>query len=152
MVIIFLILGVLIVIAGLRLYEHDWELTGAITLLLGFSTAVIALISSAFLISDCVESRYIDDKIAMYQEENKSIEKDVSAIVEQYQEHETEVFDMSEVESPATLIQMYPELKSDDLVMQQIKIFSSNNKKIKELKLKKINYEKAKFLLYFGGK
>lgn len=47
--------------------------------------------------------------------------------------------------------QMYPELKSDELVSNQIDIYNSNNKKIKKLKLQKIENQKAKFYLYFGG-
>lgn len=123
-----------------------------------FITAGVCTIVSIILfcniiinIDRCVDSRYIDDTIAMYQEENKNIESDVSEIVKQYQNHETEVFDMSKINSPATLIQMYPELKSNYMVTKQIDIFNENNKKIKSLKLDKINCEKAKFLLYFGG-
>ena len=49
------------------------------------------------------------------------------------------------------LIQMYPELKSNELVSKQIDIYNENNKKIKKLKLEKIKNQKAKFYLYFGG-
>ena len=58
---------------------------------------------------------------------------------------------MSEISSSVTLVQMYPELKSNDMVLKQIKIFNENNKTIKILKSKKIDYEKARFMLYFGG-
>ena len=98
-----------------------------------------------------IDSRYTDQKIQMYQEENEKIEEDVSVIITQYMEHENETFDMSKIESSTVLIQMYPELKSNELVSKQIDIYNENNKKIKKLKLEKIKNQKAKFYLYFGG-
>lgn len=87
----------------------------------------------------------------MYQEENEKIEKDINYIVSEYMEHESRTFDMSRVKSSTVLIQMYPELKSNELASKQIDIYNKNNKKIKKLKLEKIKNQKAKFYLYFGG-
>lgn len=98
-----------------------------------------------------IDSRYTDQKIQMYQEENEKIEEDVNVIITQYMEHENETFDMSKIESSTVLIQMYPELESNELVSKQIDIYNENNKKIKKLKLEKIKNQKAKFYLYFGG-
>lgn len=98
-----------------------------------------------------IDSRYTNQKIQMYQEENEKIEEDVSVIITQYMKHENETFDMSKIESSTVLIQMYPELKSNELVSKQIDIYNENNKKIKKLKLEKIKNQKAKFYLYFGG-
>ena len=124
-----------------------WEILTAI-----FASITLFLaISETVTINSVVNSRYIDDRIAVYQEENTNIEKDIVAIVKQYQEHEAEVFNMSEISSSVTLVQMYPELKSNNMVLKQIKIFNENNKTIKILKSKKIDYEKARFMLYFGG-
>ena len=64
--------------------------------------------------------------------------------------HESEVFDRSDTESLIVLIQMYPELKSDELVKNQIDVYISNNNKIKSLKEAKINYELSKWWLYFN--
>lgn len=123
---------------------------GTLTIIFASITLILAIFE-AFTIDSVVNSRYIDDRIAVYQEENTNIEKDIVAIVKQYQEHEAEVFNMSEISSSVTLVQMYPELKSNDMVLKQIEIFNENNKKIKTLKSKKIDYEKARFMLYFGG-
>ena len=98
-----------------------------------------------------IDSRYTDQKIQMYQEENEKIEEDVSVIITQYMKHENETFNMSKIKSSTVLIQMYPELKSNELVSKQIDIYNENNKKIKKLKLEKIKNQKAKFYLYFGG-
>lgn len=42
-------------------------------------------------------------------------------------------------ESLITLVQLYPDLKSNDLVKKQMDIYVNNNKKIKKLKTKKLN-------------
>ena len=152
MVIIGLIITLLIAIVCWKKeadssYNEVWFVGGI------FSTLAVIVMGIMMFgcIFECTESKYIDDKIAMYEEENNVIEKDIETIVLQYQNHEKEVFDMSDIESPTTLVQMYPELKSDKLVTKQIDIFNANNNKIKELKLRKIECEKAKFMLYFGG-
>ena len=99
---------------------------------------------------DVVKSTVIDDRISMYQEENTKIEADVSTVVCSYINHELEVFDRSDTESLIVLIQMYPELKSDTLVKNQIDVYISNNNKIKSLREAKINYELSKWWLYFN--
>jgi hypothetical protein len=45
---------------------------------------------------------------------------------------------------------MYPELKSDTLVQNQMNIYVANNQKIKDLKEQQINYEVSKWWLYFN--
>ena len=48
------------------------------------------------------------------------------------------------------LVSLYPELKADTLVQQQITVHTENNAKIKELKEKKIDLKLSKWWLYFG--
>lgn len=111
---------------------------------------IAAMIFAGIGIHGIVDNRYIDQKIQAYEEENERIEKDVDFVVAEYMKHENQTFDMSEVESSTVLVQMYPELKSDELVCKQIDIYNENNKKIKKLKIEKIENQKAKFYLYFG--
>ena len=53
-------------------------------------------------------------------------------------------------ESSITLVSLYPDLKSDELVKKQIEVYESNNKEIREMKEKKINLKVLKWWLYFG--
>lgn len=93
----------------------------------------------------------IDDKIAMYQAENAEIEQDIDRIVKEYLEYEHDTFtDLKTEESSITLVTLFPELKSDTLVQQQLEIYVENNKKIKSLREEKIDLAKIKWLLYFG--
>ena len=92
----------------------------------------------------------IDDKIAMYQEENEKIEEQMDALVSQYMEYESDTYGELKNDSSITLISLYPELKADELVKEQISVYITNNEKIKELKEDKINLKTKKWLLYFG--
>jgi len=114
----------------------------------GFLIALVALVC---LIVGERNLRLIDDKIAMYQEENANIEAQISEAVQKYQEYETEIFTDVSKESAITLIALYPELKADTLVQAQIEVYIANNEKIKELKEKKIDGRNVQWWLYFGG-
>lgn len=93
----------------------------------------------------------IDSKIEMYQEENTNIEQDIDKIVKEYLEHEHDTFaNLKTEESSITLVTLFPELKSDTLVQQQLEIYVENNAKIKKLKEEKIDIAKIKWILYFG--
>ena len=64
----------------------------------------------------------IDDKIAMYQEENAAIEQDIDRIVEAYLKHEQDTFtDLKTEESSITLVLYF-------LNSSQIHLFSNNQK------------------------
>ena len=114
------------------------------------------ILASGMLITICciapkiATSNTIDDKIAMYQEENAVIEQDIDRIVEEYLKHEHDTFsDLKTEETSITLVTLFPELKSDTLVQQQLEIYVANNAKIKDLREQKINISKLKWLLYF---
>lgn len=93
----------------------------------------------------------IDDRIAMYEEENTRIEQQIADIVEQYQKYETDIFMEVAPESAVTMVSLYPELKSDSLVQAQIEVYVENNKTIKNLRDKEINGNVYRWWLYFGG-
>ncbi|EUJ24242.1 hypothetical protein MFLO_15683 [Listeria floridensis FSL S10-1187] len=59
----------------------------------------------------------------------KKIEADIDATVNNFMKHENETFTDAKAESAMTLVSLYPELKSDTLVKEQIKIHTENNKK-----------------------
>ena len=93
----------------------------------------------------------IDDRIAMYEEENARIEQQVADVVEQYQKYETDIFMDVAPESAVTMVSLYPELKSDSLVQAQIEVYTENNKTIRDLRDKQIKGNVYHWWLYFGG-
>lgn len=128
-------------------YDTVFSPFASLIFVLSFMCIVLFFTEMTY-ISDLIDIPVIEDKITMYTEENEKIEKEISTIVENYLDHEKYVFDKN-ISMPA-LISLYPELKSDSLVQNQIKIYENNNKQIKSLKTKLIELQKSKFMVYFG--
>ena len=100
----------------------------------------------------CYCSNFFSCSSFKYEQENTKIEQQIEAAVISYQQHEKDVFTDVKPDSYIQLVSIYPELKSDTLVKEQIKTYQSNNKKIKELKVTAINGNVKRWWLYFGHK
>ena len=96
----------------------------------------VSMIGTAIilLVMFFIWSPYINEKIALYEEENAKIESQIAAVVSDYQQYELGIVKECAPESAVTLISLYPELKADTLVNKQIEVYLANNEKIKELK------------------
>ena len=112
--------------------------------------AFVCLIVGIVLCVSVTDGSVIDKKIAMYQKENTKIENQMDVLVSQYMKFETDTYGELKNESSITLVSLYPDLKSDELVKKQIEVYESNNKEIREMKEKKIDLKVLKWWLYFG--
>ena len=101
-------------------------------------------------ITKIVDGRIIDDQIALYTEENAKIETAIDELVTEYMEFESNTFIELKNDSSITLVSLYPELKSDELVKAQIETYQANNSEIKRLKEKKLKITTYKWWVYFG--
>ena len=117
---------------------------------LGFLVGAIALIVTIVLVINVSKLRVIDEKIEMYHEENVKIEEQIAAVVKDYQKYEADIFTETSSDSAITLVALYPELKADELVKSQIDVYVTNNKRIIDLKEKKITSTVSRWWLYFG--
>jgi len=149
MLIVCLILCIVcVVVACWAEYDHEW-----VSILFGTLAGVsfIAIfVMSIFIIGTYAEGYTAKHKIEMYQEENTKIETQINVLVKEYMNYEQETFAEFKSESTMTLVSLFPELKSDELVQQQMKVYVENNNKIKALKESLIDLKLAKWLLYFG--
>lgn len=150
-----LILGIVIAIISFVvaiLMSCLWDMEDS-SMILGF-LSVCLFIASAIGMLICFEkigeNKIIDSKITMYQKENKNIEKQIDTLVKEYMQYEGSTLKEFSSESSITLVTLYPDLKSDELVKTQIELYTENNNKIKKLKEKKLNYKLTKWWLYFG--
>ena len=151
MLILLFAIGIAAAIIGAWLVSgYDTENVGGAMILIGALFVVVAFVAGCFLIEPCATSTTVDERIAMYQEENAKIEQQIAEIVAQYQEHEKDIFTEVSPESAMTLVALYPELKSDSLVASQIDIYVKNNEKIKELKVQQMNSNIYRWWMYFG--
>lgn len=117
---------------------------------IGGTCSFITLIITIALFAISISYLGTDKKIKMYQEENQKIEEDIAVLVEQYMAYEGETFDKVTAENALTMVTLYPDLKTSDLVTKQIDIHAENVKVIKELKEDKINAYYVRWWLYFG--
>ena len=143
-ILLFVIAVVLIVLAVMN--EDLEECFGILGGLIGF----IALIGIFVNIGLLVRGRTLDDKIAMYEQENTAIEQSVDVLVKDYYKHESDTYSSLKPENAVLFASAYPELQSNELATKQLEIYVENNNKIKELKEDQINLSKNRFWLYFG--
>lgn len=119
--------------------------------ILGGLIGLIALIGIFVNIGFLVYGRTLDDKIAMYEQENAAIEQSVDVLVKDYYKHESDTYSSLKPENAVLFASAYPELQSNELATKQLEIYVENNNKIKELKEDQINLSRNRFWLYFGG-
>jgi len=144
--IVFIIVTIAMVCANNRELDYDDSLCVMIVIDLVCIGGIIILLGNLFNVA-----YVIPNKIAMYQEENAIIEERVSSTVAKYMEYEKDIiYEVAPSDDAMTLISLYPELSSDELIKEEINVYVSNNNKIRELKDTELNKSIYKFLLYFG--
>jgi hypothetical protein len=146
-----LVFVVAIALLGFGIYWTSESEVGELLAMLGLCMFVISLGMIIWNSTDVVRGRTYEKKIEMYQKENKRIESQVDIVVQKYMQHEDKTFEAAKSENSMTLVSLYPDLKSDSLVKEQIQIYNKNNSKIKSLKESQIDVTTAKWWLYFGG-
>lgn len=155
MIFVLLVICIVLALGGYFLYKISLrdvgEVVGAIVSVIGGFGGVVSLIVAVVFIAVVPSDAKLDDKIAMYTEENAVIEQQIADCVERYQQYEQGVFDKVSPTDAVSFVTLYPELKSDTLVQAQIETYVENNNKIKALKEKKIDAAVRKWWLYFGG-
>lgn len=153
MIFVILAIGILMVVCGSILYsklEPDKDDIAAAFQIIGVIVIISSIIAFITLLKCVLDRVGIDEKIAMYEEENIKIEQQITDVVKQYQEYESGIFTEVAPEDAMTLVTLYPELKSDALVQSQIDVYIENNKAIKELKSMSVNASFYRWWLYFG--
>lgn len=133
--------------SNLRLFDLSNYLCG-----IGLAFAVISVIAGVIVGVDVTKASVLDERIAMYADENERIEQQVAEVVRQYQQYEADIFTEVNPENAITLVALYPDLKSDSLVQSQIELYTENNKAIRSLKDRDIKANTLRWWLYFGGR
>lgn len=143
-----LVVTIIIGIVGSKIYE-EWP---TYVLAISVLTFAISFVATIVLGIGYSNNRVIDKKIAMYQEENQHIEEQIQTVVDNYMQYESDTFDKITGEGdPITLVTLYPELKSNELVARQIEVYQENNQQIKDLQCEKLDHQVEAWWLFFGG-
>ena len=150
LILLFVIFVALFILGSVFIDECDY---GFFRFIVQFCTVIgvaVTVISFACVVCNFSKTVVIDDMIAMYTEENQNIENQIDVVVSKYMDFESGTLTELKGDSAITLVSLYPELKSDELVKTQIATYQANNEKLKELKEQKINARVYKWWLYFG--
>lgn len=121
-----------------------------ILIALGTFIIVVALIVGMIIGGLYSASFVIDEKITLYEVENEKIELIVEKSIENYKNYESNFYMDFSTEDLITTIFNYPELKSDELLQQQIELYIDNNNQIKNLQKEKLDCKVLAWWLYFG--
>ena len=154
MILVILVACIIAFIVGVCLmcnWRSNHETLGGALMCVSVVLGVVSLIAMIVLSVGVSNLTTIDERIAMYQEENTKIEMQIAEVVQQYQKYETDIIAEVTPESSMTLVTLYPDLKSDTLVSEQMKVYTENNAKIKSLREEKITGSVQRWWLYFGN-
>ena len=151
MIIVIFLACVAVIVLGAWLYNCVEEFAGGVVITCGILGSIVSFIALIALLVTVSGLTAIHPKIEMYQTENANIENQIAECVREYQKYETEIFTEVAPDSAITLVSLYPELKSDELVKKQIEVYLANNQKIKELKEQDIMGDVYRWWTYFGG-
>lgn len=116
--------------------------------------SIIAIIWAIAFFVDCglvAEGYTIADKIVVYEEENAEIDMQICEIIKGYKAYEGEVFNGIKNKSADVLIELYPNLKLNELISKQMDIYTMNKDKILSLREDLTSQKAARWWLYFGS-
>lgn len=152
-----LLIFTVIIIASILYYRHakhknnsssDLDVLCVVLILVNF----IPLAVLGLLLSNLYENQGVDQKIKMYETQNQQLERKIDVAVKSYMNHEKDTYKEFKAGDGMALITTYPELRSNELVKEQMNTYQSNNRKIAKLKEKEIDCNVTKWWVYFGGK
>lgn len=161
MLILLLAISIAILVVGTIRYmkvgkfnkDCGWDDFKEGQLLQGLGVICIAITTIAITIITAltVNGMTINDKIALYETENAKIDSQICEIVEGYKTYEKETFENISNKSANVLVELYPDLKANELVSKQMDIYMDNKNQLVSLKEDLINQKPLRWWLYFGG-
>lgn len=143
------VIAVLIFVITFIAQQRNWDdyfipwIAGTLVMIIAVGGSLVCgiILSSSFT---------IDDRIAMYEEANAEIDGYMQEAVENYKDYEQGTFDQLSDKSAESLLTLYPALKADTLVQEQMEVYRLNKSKILDLKEEKLLYIPTRWWLYFG--
>lgn len=145
MLLLILVISIIALIIYKGYFSGDFDVV-----LIPINFAVIVVL--CFLLSNLYEYQGVDQKIKMYEIQNQQLERKIDVAVKSYMNHERDTYKEFKAGDGMALITTYPELRSNELVKEQMDTYQSNNRKIAKLKEKEIDRNVTKWWVYFGGK
>lgn len=152
MLIVLLAVFVALIVFSFHLYNHcDAGMVSEAIGIISVIVSAIIIVVMVVLGIKISKAPIMDDKIALYEETNAEIDEQIADMVTQYKDYEAGTLADLKTDSAITLVNLYPELKSDELVQSQMDVYISNKKQIMSLKEEKLSMKPRRWWLYFGG-
>lgn len=146
-----LILFVVAIVGTRKLSKTDYYRRSDLDIAIFIGNVVIGFaVFSTVLVMIMCSSGSIEVKL--YEQENEKIEKKIDLLTKRYIDHESDFYKNFKKGDGVALVETYPELKGNELISTQLKIYERNNNKLLEAKKDEIYCNTAKWWLYFGGK
>ena len=150
---IFIGIGVVLVIIGAFItIDNPYKDYGA-----GWVAGGLVIAILFGIIATCVcQSRHstinnTGAQIVVLEENNKELLAEIGPVVEKYLNYETGTFEKMKVDGNTIVAySMYPELKGDTFIAEQISIIKKNNEEIKNKKLALASLEKYRMWIFMG--
>lgn len=150
-----ILIFVITIIASITYYHHaknkdyssgDLDVLSVVLILINF----VVIVLLCWLLTNLYETQGVNQKIKMYETQNRQLERKIDMTVKNYMDHEKDTYKEFKAGDGMALITTYPELRSNELVKEQIDTYQSNNRKIAKLKEKEIDCNVTKWWIYFG--
>jgi hypothetical protein len=138
------------IVCGILYHRFNIETYALIEIVSAICLGVVVIISSVLGLH-IVKNNYINEKIIMYETENQDIENKIDVVVQNYLKYENKTYKNFKSNNSILIASTYPDLKSNTIVKEQIKLYTKNKQKIVKLKEKQIDNKVYKWLVYFGG-
>lgn len=146
-----LILFVVVIVGTCKLSKTNYYKSSDLSVAIFTGNVIIgfAVFCTASVMLMCSSSSM---EVKLYEQENLKIEKKIDLLTKKYMDHESDFYKDFKKGDGVVLVETYPELKSNELISEQLKIYERNNNKLLKAKRDEIYCNTAKWWLYFGGR
>lgn len=117
----------------------------------GGAVGVLAVLFAIIMLCCAIDGSVIDEKISLYEETNSQIETHINNIVADYKSYENDTYEKFDGSNGTEIVNLYPELKTNELIKEQMEVYYDNQKSILSLKSQKISLKPIRWWLYFGS-
>lgn len=158
LIIIFLVCIILILIGAwiAKRFDVGGIIGGIWLIVLAGLGCVGTFIASGIGINKLISQDVTRSEIRMLEEENNKIEEEFKVLIQTYMDYESGIIkdiDLENISSEKLLLitQVYPDLKANVFVQEQLRLHKENTDEIKSLKSQLLKSEVWRFWLYFGS-
>jgi hypothetical protein len=143
--IIFIVLTALLIFLLWQDYNNDASFVAGCIAVGGMILSVAVI---AWSVAGIWDGMVAADKIKSYEQGKVRIEKEMGTMVNAYMDYEKDNVKRVSDKDAVSYVTVIPELKSSDLVKQEMALYADYDKRIMKLKEQQADAKFAKFLLY----